>query len=182
MRAIVLMGKPCSGKSTIGRVLRDLYSYGYISTGDIARRLAKEGVIGNEWQKAGDLAPEDAIREELKNEIRYAKASGADTIVIDGMPRHKDQVLFIETLFSEVFYYFISVPNYAIMERMVKRGREDDALKVAYRRLKNYRKYQKEVNEEIRRRQGTISKMDGQKFSAIQIATMIESKIEGEER
>ena len=122
-KCVVLIGPPCSGKSTIGKSLAYNTGYKYISSGDIARKMAeKDGSI--EDLNAGNMAPEDMMREEI------AKILGSDDdIILDGFPRFSDQYEWMINRFMHrtFAFIFIDAPILALSTRATSRGRSDDA-------------------------------------------------------
>lgn len=132
MKAIVFMGLPGTGKSTLGRKVATIRGYQYISTGDIARELADKS-----WQDKGELAPEDYIRTRFMEEVSKAKKTGAKGIIIDGMPRTVEQVYFISSLFHSIQYVLLDAPHAVLTHRLCKRGRMDDTESIIRKRIKD---------------------------------------------
>lgn len=85
---IIMIGAPCSGKSTIGKAVASDIGIDYFSSGDIARMMGTEI---NQRLNAGEMAPEDRMREKI-SEIILSSSS----FVLDGFPRFIDQLAFIE--------------------------------------------------------------------------------------
>lgn len=131
-KCIVLIGPPCSGKSTIGKRLAESIGYKYISSGDIARKIAKEDNTMDNLN-AGNMAPEDRMR----NEINDIFCIGGD-IILDGFPRFVEQYEWIIEQFFDYKFTFIlvDVPTLLLFNRVVDRGREDD--KSFIKRLEYY--------------------------------------------
>lgn len=123
---VVLIGAPCSGKSTIGRGLARLAGYKYISSGDIARNIANSREeIDN--LNAGCMANEDSMRRAVLQLF-----DSGDDIVLDGFPRFVDQLnWFMDNIVCALNYnvLFIEITASAIdiASRASKRGRSDDA-------------------------------------------------------
>lgn len=130
-RCISLIGPPCSGKSTLGKEIAETLGYKYISSGDLARKMAKEdGDMSN--LNAGKMAPEDRMREELYNAL-----SVSEDVVLDGFPRFLDQYNWLVN--SDLDYKFIFIIVDAsineLFYRVAHRGRSDD---VAIRERMDY--------------------------------------------
>lgn len=123
MNCIVLIGSPCSGKSTIGKKLAEEVGYKYVSSGDIARQMAKEdGTAEN--LTAGNMAPEDKMRAEITKVF-----NGYDNIVLDGFPRFTEQWDWMMMNFKhkyEFAFIVIDVPVITLINRMISRNRADD--------------------------------------------------------
>lgn len=132
MKAIVFMGLPGTGKSTLGRKVATIRGYQYISTGDIARELADKS-----WQDKGELAPEDYIRIRFMEEISKIKKTNAKGVIIDGMPRTVEQVYFISSLFHSIQYILLDAPHEVLLHRLCKRGRMDDTKDIIQKRIKD---------------------------------------------
>lgn len=122
-KCIALIGPPCSGKSAIGRRLEDEIGYKYISSGDIARKMAStDSNIGNHLN-AGGMAPEDRMREEV------IKVFDNSDIILDGFPRFADQYRWlVENVPStyKLTFVMIDAPIIELVNRASKRGRPDD--------------------------------------------------------
>lgn len=119
---IILVGPPCSGKSTIGKELSRLFNYTYISSGDIARRLAeKDGT--QDSLNAGNMADEESMRSEMLNVLNIY-----DNIILDGFPRFQDQLSWLLSQMPHSSYAFIHIDTSMteIVRRANTRGRSDD--------------------------------------------------------
>lgn len=130
-KCIVLIGPPCSGKSAVGKALADSISYRYVSSGDIARKMAEEdGTIDN--LNAGNMAPEERIREEID---KVFNAGG--NIILDGFPRFTQQYEWLMEQFYDYKFTFvlIDVSISLLFSRMINRNRADD---VAFMERLNY--------------------------------------------
>lgn len=137
-KAIVILGAPGSGKSTIGRRLANLLGYHYVSTGDLARQLIEQG-MDDTWQLMGDFAPEDQIRQAFAEDIK-----GHQAVVVDGIPRKVDQVTVLEGHFDEITCINLVAEMDTLVERLVNRGRVDDQEKIIKARV---RKYNQQINQ-----------------------------------
>lgn len=142
-KAIVILGAPGSGKSTIGRSLADQLGYHYVSTGDLARQLIEQG-MDDTWQLMGDFAPEDQIRQAFAEDIKNHQA-----VVVDGMPRKVDQVTVLEGHFDEIACINLVAEMDTLVERLMSRGRVDDQEKVIKLRVRKYNRQIIQILEEI---------------------------------
>lgn len=120
-KCVVLIGPPCSGKSTIGKKLAESLGYKYISSGDIARQMAEEdGNIDN--LNAGNMAPEDRMRQKIAEVFN----ENSD-IILDGFPRFLEQwTWMVENFEHEFAYIVIDAPILMLFSRVAQRGRADD--------------------------------------------------------
>lgn len=120
---VIIIGPPCSGKSTIGCKLADLIHYNYVSSGDIARKLSQSQEMIDRLNK-GEMFDENTMRSEIKRIL-----SNTDNVVLDGFPRFEDQLVWLMKQFSKVNYTFVHVdaPLTEIARRAMGRNREDDS-------------------------------------------------------
>lgn len=128
MHCVVLFGRPCSGKSTIGKKFAEKYGYVYISSGDIAREMAENDRTIGAMLSAGNMAPEEMMRADIRWAIR--RNIGFDhNIVLDGFPRFRDQLDYLERTFPylDLILTHIWVSTDYALYRAKNRGRNDDA-------------------------------------------------------
>lgn len=121
-KCVVLVGPPCSGKSTIGRGLEKMSGYKYISSGDIARKMAKEDGSMDSLN-AGKMAPEGKMRNEV------IKVFNGDDIILDGFPRFVEQYDWLMMNLPcnyELMFIVIDVPTLDLFNRAISRNRSDD--------------------------------------------------------
>lgn len=172
-KAVVLLGKAGSGKSTIGKEVAARLGWHYTSTGDLARKL-----IAGSWQEEGRMAPEHAMRVAFAADI-----FPHERVVVDGMPRKAEQVPFLRTMFDEIVYYEISISDGLAAVRLLDRGRSDDTGIAIAQRLKDYADRIIGIRDAIEvGTLDTILTMDGT-YPADLIASHIitETKLSGEE-
>jgi len=120
---IVVMGVPGSGKSTFAKSLAEHMGYGYISSGDIARRIHNSDDSMGELNSVDWLSPrEDDIRQEIAGSIMMA----SNTVILDGFPRTVAQLEFLYSLeYNVPTIYYIQVPFGVAKKRIKNRGRDD---------------------------------------------------------
>lgn len=78
-----LVGRPGSGKSTVGKIVASETGVVYVSSGDIAREIASGS---NEFMaslKNGAMAPEEVMREKIAERIDACIDMGKD-VILDG--------------------------------------------------------------------------------------------------
>lgn len=143
-KAIVILGAPGSGKSTIGKGLADRLGYHYVSTGDLARQLVEQG-MDDTWQLMGDFAPEHQIRQAFAENIK-----GHQVVVVDGMPRKVDQVTVLEGHFDEIACINLVAEMDTLVERLVSRGRVDDQEKIIKLRVRKHNQQIRQILEKIK--------------------------------
>lgn len=137
---IVLVGPPCSGKSAVGKEVASKIRATYISSGDIAREMAKHDAVINADLSAGYMAPEDSMRNIIADKICFELNLPFKTIfILDGFPRFGDQAKWLCDNFGnalDIKYVMFSVSLSTIIKRSAHRGRDDD--KSLERRLSYY--------------------------------------------
>lgn len=127
---IVLVGSPCSGKSTIGKIIANKLNAEYVSSGDIARDMAKNNKKIRDDISKGKLAPEDNMRREISNKLFYHfMIKDRDIIILDGFPRFGEQAKWLRDELPveiEINYILISVSSWIAKNRAKQRDRYDD--------------------------------------------------------
>lgn len=120
---VVLIGRPCSGKSTLGKSVASNLGIKYISSGDIARKLASEHEDTKELLDNGHLAPEDMMRDAILSEIKQY-----DNMILDGFPRFYDQYKWLlkYTPHHRMVFMVVDVDVDTAYIRSTERNRSDD--------------------------------------------------------
>lgn len=119
---IILIGESNSGKSTIGyKILERLRDMKYISSGDIARSMAKSEA-NKRLLNLGNLAPENIMRSKIREEIDCDKS-----FILDGFPRFTEQYEWLKKNTNHMLLFVnVLAPYNLILRRAKSRGREDD--------------------------------------------------------
>lgn len=127
IKGIILVGAPCSGKSEVGKMAAQMLSAKYISSGDIAREIAKTDKTTDENLASGKMAQEDLMRAEISKVIDESMLTN-DIIILDGFPRFRDQADWLHNNFPGIDfkYAMVNVPLSQIIDRMHARGRSGD--------------------------------------------------------
>ncbi|HYG52177.1 MAG TPA: nucleoside monophosphate kinase [Flavobacteriales bacterium] len=137
MEIHIITGPPYCGKGTQCEILKNLFGYMHVSTGERCR-LEKDnkteiGNIMSHYEAQGDLVP-DAIMKKLFSQIIDENA-GEKGIILDGYPRTKPQVVDLLELVASKNLSIgkvinIEVPKEELLRRAKKRAehsaREDD--------------------------------------------------------
>jgi adenylate kinase len=133
MEILIITGPPYSGKGTQCDVLKELFGFEHISTGDRCRlekqNETKIGMIMSEYEEKGDLVP-DSIMKDLFSQILDENKSKAG-IILDGYPRTKAQVNDLITLVDSKNMKIgkvlnIDVPKSELLLRARKRAETSD--------------------------------------------------------
>ena len=130
MKAIFIVGTPCSGKSTIAKQLQFRFGFHHIAVGEIVRQIVDTS--------NGDLIPSDAIYNIINQKLPKNPSKIA---VIDGFPRSTENVLKWE-LEQEppicVLHFTCSMQNLnaRIAKRLELSQRSDDTFSTMVKRQK----------------------------------------------
>lgn len=135
--SIVLMGMPGCGKSTIGKVLAQKVGAIYVSSGDIARRMAETDEETKESLEHGLMAPEYMMRDEIYRTL-YDITYRGKSFILDGFPRNIDQYLWLRKRFDDIGYVVIDADKNECMDRLFHRGRPDDKVSIIDERMDYY--------------------------------------------
>jgi len=141
---IALIGPPGSGKGTQATRLARALGLIVLSTGDLARRAAREstarGLAVNAHVSAGSLVPDALICELLVEAIREVPIE-ARGLLFDGFPRTDRQAHELEERILEApidVYIELRVDEELLLERLTARGRDDDGDLSVLRRLDEF--------------------------------------------
>jgi adenylate kinase len=120
---IIIFGPQGSGKGTQAELIARRHSLPYISTGDIFRyHLKNQTALGKkvaEYVNAGHLVPD-----ELTNEIVHDRIDQPDCVggfVLDGYPRNKTQLEFLNGITKIDFAIAIELTDDEAIKRLADR-------------------------------------------------------------
>lgn len=137
---IVLVGGPCSGKSSVGKLVAKKLDIEYISSGDIAREMAKHDSAIDNSLNNGNLAPEEQMRKSIWSRLFHCfDEMYEDVAILDGFPRFGEQAEWLRKILPasiNIKYVLFHVPMSTIIERSMHRNRADD--KSLENRIKYY--------------------------------------------
>lgn len=139
MRQIVITGPPGSGKSTLGRSIAREMGLHFISSGDIARKLAATDESTHTALQAGLMAPEEIMRDEIHVAIKEATMLSGPGFVLEGFPRTIAQAICLRKWLKEPprFIRILLDPTDCV-DRLLERARKDDTPDNIARRLKTW--------------------------------------------
>ena len=142
---LIFLGPPGSGKGTQGQVLAKNLQVPHISTGDMLRQaIANKTSLGEQAQSYMDkweLVPDDLILDLIRE--RLGQDDTKNGWILDGFPRNVAQAEFLDKLLLAINHQAkwtvnLNVPDDAIVERLLLRGRNDDTEATIRRRLEVY--------------------------------------------
>lgn len=158
---ILLIGPQGSGKSTQGKLLAEYLHIPFIVTGDLLRKIASsdsdEGRRIKKILNAGNLVDDETVVKLIEERISIDDCKNG--FILDGYPRTLEQAKAAQDLnFDKAIYFDVSYE--AVLERLLRRGREDDTKKLIKNRLDNYFKQTEPVLEYYRNK-GILLKING---------------------
>lgn len=146
MTRLIFLGAPGAGKGTQAKILSSEYYIPHISTGDILRTAVQQqtalGVKAQSYMDRGELVPDQLLYDLIRERLTQP-----DTVeqgwILDGFPRTLPQAEFLDGLVAEVnqpyeYVVYITVPDEALVQRLLGRGRKDDNEVVIRNRLRVY--------------------------------------------
>ncbi|KAK7592945.1 hypothetical protein V9T40_007697 [Parthenolecanium corni] len=148
-KVIFVLGGPGAGKGTQCAKLVDTYGFKHLSAGDLLRE--ERGKAGSEFSELieyhmtnGTIVP---VAITCKLIEKAMQKSAADTFLIDGFPRNKDNLDgWLQEMADKtqlLFVLFFDCPNDTCIKRCLKRGaagsgRTDDNLESLRKRFVTY--------------------------------------------
>jgi adenylate kinase len=137
---ILVFGAQGSGKSTHAKYIADKLGLPYVYTGDLFRKLAKaDSPFGQQIRERLDrglMQPNPIATKAFRQYLGSLDLSKG--VVLDGYPRNFAQALSLPVGIDLVIY--IILPEKIAIERLLKRGRQDDTPGSIRRRLDHYKK------------------------------------------
>lgn len=137
---ILIIGSQGSGKTTQSKLLSEYLGVPYIETGDALRKLSKENTFLGKKVKdildRGEMVPDDIAAEIVEKRLKEKDVIRG--FVMNGYPRNLNQIKLFKQSFDKVLY--IEIDDRKALNRLLKRGREDDTPKLIKKRLSDYHK------------------------------------------
>lgn len=125
---IVMLGAPATGKGTVAGLLKESLNIPQVSTGDIFRKLIKEGTelgkLADSYISKGNLVPDDVTIKIVEERLEQDDVQAG--IILDGFPRTVKQAealdRILETKGKKVdLVVNLQTPEEEIIERVVSR-------------------------------------------------------------
>jgi len=135
---VVLLGLTGSGKSTIAKHLSSSLKLPVVSSGAIARELAKRDPHTAVALESGQLAPEEAMRLAVRTDLEQADMQRGGWI-LEGFPRDRAQLISLMTWTASLpTFVYLEVEPWGIIERLLARQRDDDTPDAIARRFADF--------------------------------------------
>jgi adenylate kinase len=160
---LVLVGPPGAGKGTQAVRLAERLEVPHISTGDLFRANLTEqtplGLAAKRYMDAGELVPDEVTVGMVRD--RLAEDDAAKGFILDGFPRTVAQADALGELLGSAgneldAVVSLEVPEDALVQRLLGRGRDDDTEDVIRRRQQVYRDETSPLLEHYRDRLVTV--------------------------
>lgn len=117
MQFVSIFGPPGAGKTSVAVPLAAKMKAGYISSGDIARKVDPESLA------LGKMADRATLRAGFIDAILDAAAAGYRTCIVDGLPRDPTDC---ELLPDDALYVLLTAKPSVLARRQLDRGRPGD--------------------------------------------------------
>lgn len=133
---IVLIGPPGSGKGTQAQRIADKYGYNHLSTGQLIREACTKGDPEALKLKAhidkGGFAPDEYVLSIVEHNLS-PKGN-----ILDGFPRDLAQAEAFDEIATVDLVIELHLTDEEILNRLLKRGREDDTEETIKKRIETY--------------------------------------------
>lgn len=159
---LIVLGPQGSGKSTQGQLLAQSLKLPLLDVGSFLREKAREkSDIGRKIKEAvekGSLVDDFVLTSLLQKELAGTKYR--DGVVLDGVPRTLTQAKLFDKIIEIDKVFYLRVPDEVNVERLFRRGREDDTPELIRHRLKLYHENTEPALDYFRQR-GILKEIDG---------------------
>jgi adenylate kinase len=174
-KVIVVAGPPGSGKNTQADFISQEFGFPHFDTGDILRRLKREGAIKDNEMEKGNLMDPTVVREIFKREIKELTKSGPGGVVLTGTLRTAEEsfgsfgeeglIQWLENNYgrSNLLFLIIDISTAESIKRNSIRneGRPDDDPEIIKVRLAEYDNKTKPVFQRLSREGYKVIIVDG---------------------
>ncbi len=159
---IIFLGAQGSGKSTQANLLSEKLAVPRIEMGQLFRNIAKSfdknSRVIKKALEEGNLVPDQIAVETLHNEISDTKYKNG--FILDGYPRNSYQLSGMD--FEPDLVFYVKVADREAVNRLAKRGREDDTPQILQRRLALYHEQTEPLLEEFSKK-GVLKEINGER-------------------
>lgn len=149
---IVFIGAPGVGKGTQSNFIQKDYSIEHISTGDMFREhISNSTELGKKaksYMDKGELVPDSLVIDMLS--LRLKECYSKNGFMLDGFPRTIEQAKALDSMLEknniklDVIINIFASEN-VIVERLLKRGRDDDNEETIRNRIEVFKKQSEPV-------------------------------------
>lgn len=157
---LILLGPQGSGKSTQAEMLAQALNIPHIEMGQLLRDKITEDDEDSKLIKSametGNLVPNKITIRTLGQRLKQDDCKNG--FVLDGYPRDKEQFDALPEGIDRAIY--IKVPDEEVIQRLMKRGREDDQEELIKRRLELYHQETEPLLETLKEK-GMLEEIDG---------------------
>ena len=116
---LIVMGPPGAGKGTQSQRIAEEFDLEHVETGDILRSnkdMETEHGTPREYMEKGEYVPDEVVNAIVEEEL-----SDADGFVLDGYPRTKVQVEFLDEITEIDLVLYLAVSEETLVERLTNR-------------------------------------------------------------
>jgi adenylate kinase len=165
---IVFLGPPGSGKGTQAQRLKDYLGIAHLSTGEMLRDAAhaesKLGLEAARHMQAGELVPDEVVVGVVADRLTDKDCAGG--CLFDGFPRTVPQAEALDRMLDRRgmpldLVLALEVPAQRLVDRLLKRGREDDNRDTIEERFRQYERLTEPLLAYYARR-GILRMIDGE--------------------
>lgn len=160
---LLIFGPPGCGKGTLSKFITDSTHIAHISVGEMIREHIKaHDVIGKQAEELvskGKLISDDITNQMVKE--RLSKSDVNHSFLLDGYPRDVEQAKFLTKIFQITGVIEMTLTDDMILNRLLKRGREDDIPKTIKDRIQLYKDTTRPVLNFMKEQKISVHKING---------------------